>query len=134
LAVAAVDENRQRAEWSNYGEWVSLAAPGVGITSTFPVGLGAEGNSTPGYASWSGTSMSTPFVAGAAALAVEEAASAPNALRAGEMLVTYGDDISPLNPSPYAVGRHLNIGAAVNGLPTEPEPTAFTLFLPAVTR
>ncbi|WP_343404226.1 S8 family serine peptidase [Caldilinea sp.] len=134
LAVAAVDENRQRAEWSNYGEWVSLAAPGVGITSTFPVGLGAESNSTPGYASWSGTSMSTPFVAGAAALAVEEATIAPNALRADEMLVTYGDDISFFNPSPYAVGRHLNIGAAVDGLPTEPEPTAFTLFLPAVTR
>lgn len=42
LAVAAVDENRQRAEWSNYGSGSAWLAPGVGITSTFPVGLGAE--------------------------------------------------------------------------------------------
>ena len=54
LSVAAVDENRQRADWSNYGDWISLAAPGIGITSTFPLGYGADIGS-PGYASWSGT-------------------------------------------------------------------------------
>jgi subtilisin family serine protease len=135
LAVAAVDENRQRAVWSNYGEtWVDLAAPGVGITSTFPVGLGAETGATPGYAAWSGTSMATPFVAGAAALVVEQQSRVPGELTVAETLVKYGDDISALNPAPYVVGRHLNIAAAVNGLPTEPEPSAFSLYLPAVAR
>ena len=135
LAVAAVDENRQRAAWSNYGEtWVDLAAPGVGITSTFPVGLGVETGATPGYAAWSGTSMATPFAAGAAALAVEMRLLTAEELTAAEMLVEYGDDISALNPAPYGVGRHLNIAAAVDGLPTEPEPSAFNLYLPAVVR
>lgn len=138
LAVAAVTETRQRATWSNYGAWVSLAAPGEGITSTFPVGIGVETNTTPGYAIWSGTSMATPFAAGAAALAVEYAAVDNEEMTAAEMLTLRGDDITSLNPSPYLVGRHLNIGAAVDGLPTEPEPTptpsAVQVFLPTVTR
>ena len=138
LSVAAVTENRQRTTWSNYGAWVSLAAPGEGITSTFPLGLGAETDATPGYASWSGTSMATPFVAGAAALAVEYAALTEESITPAEQLVTHGDDISALNPAPFVVGRHLNIAAAVDGLPTEPEPTPapspVQLYLPAITR
>lgn len=80
--------------------------------------------------------MATPFVAGAAALTVEYAAVDNANMTAAEMLLLRGDDITSLNPSPYLVGRHLNIGAAVDGLPTEPEPTpsAVQVFLPAVTR
>lgn len=47
------------ATFSNYGRVVDLGAPGVSIYSTY------KNN---GYASMSGTSMSTPHVAGAAAL------------------------------------------------------------------
>lgn len=136
LAVAAVTETRERTTWSNYGDWVSLAAPGEGITSTFPLGVGAETDATPGYAVWSGTSMATPFAAGAAALAVEYTSLDAESLTAIEMLLLRSDDIASINPLP--VGRHLNIGAAVDGLPTEPEPTptpnTMQIFLPAVTR
>jgi subtilisin family serine protease len=55
IAVAATDHNDSRARFSNYGSWVDVAAPGVYIYSTLF-------NDT--YDSWSGTSMSTPTVAG----------------------------------------------------------------------
>ena len=59
IAVAATDQNDNKASFSNYGDWVDVAAPGVSILSTLP------NNS---YASWSGTSMACPHVAGIAAL------------------------------------------------------------------
>lgn len=59
FAVAATDSNDHRAQFSNYGPSIDLAAPGVGITST---------SSSNSYLSYEGTSMAAPLVSGAAAL------------------------------------------------------------------
>jgi thermitase len=58
IAVGATDESDKRADFSNFGDWVDVAAPGSFIMSTVPGG----------YEMMSGTSMATPAVAGLAGL------------------------------------------------------------------
>jgi|GEM_PF-2300168 len=61
MAVAATDKDDNRAWFSNYGDWVDVAAPGKGIYSTLRTGYGYYGNKD-------GTSMASPYVSGLAGL------------------------------------------------------------------
>jgi len=59
VSVAGTDQTDGWYSSSNYGDWIELSAPAVDIFSTLP------GNN---YGLFTGTSMSSAFVAGAAAL------------------------------------------------------------------
>lgn len=67
IAVASITNTGGLSSFSNYGATqVDLGAPGSGIYSSVPVS--SKGKIISGYANYSGTSMATPHVTGAAAL------------------------------------------------------------------
>ncbi len=103
-AVAATEHTDSRWSSSNYGATsVDLGAPGVGILSTIPGG---------GYASFNGTSMATPHVAGAAALVKARYPSA-TAYGLKALLMRTVDPNASLNGLTVTGGR-LNMNSAVS--------------------
>lgn len=68
IAVGSVGPNFKRAPYSNYGDWVDIAAPGGDITLSNGGVLSTITNGR--YAFNQGTSMSCPHVSGVAALVV----------------------------------------------------------------
>jgi subtilisin family serine protease len=59
LAVSSVEANNRKSTYANYGDFITVVAPGSGIRSTYYTG---------GYANWSGTSFAAPIVTAEAAL------------------------------------------------------------------
>ena len=88
IAVAAIDQTGQIANFSNYGIWVDIAAPGVSIYSTIP-------NGQWGYAS--GTSMAAPVVAGVSAL-VASLYPDFNSQQLMSAVIASGNPIDDVNP------------------------------------
>ncbi|MGI5240987.1 S8 family serine peptidase [Dactylosporangium sp. CA-139066] len=62
IAVAAHD-GKAICDWSNSGPWVTVAAPGADIVSTYI----NHSDFSSGWAAWSGTSFATPHVVAAIA-------------------------------------------------------------------
>lgn len=102
IFVAANDRNDQKASFSNWGTLVEIFAPGVDIYSTLP------SNS---YGLNSGTSMSTPHVAGALG-AIRAHNPGLTDRQALDRLILRADSKASLSAY-VANGKRLNLGAAI---------------------
>lgn len=106
IAAAATDNADQRASFSQYGKWVDVAAPGVKVYTTFPNHSNQLGKTNYDYGN--GTSMSAPFIAGAAGLIWSTTSDANgNGRRNDEVrdrIERYADDI-PGTGTLWSAGR-----------------------------
>jgi subtilisin family serine protease len=109
IAVAATDSNDDKATFSNYGDWVNLAAPGVDILSLRAGGT-SMGTTYGDYLTVaSGTSMACPHVAGACALLISTNPSLTSD-DVNDILTQTGD---PILPGICASNGRLNIFNAI---------------------
>lgn len=103
FAVAATDGNKNKASFSNYGDYIDVAAPGVSIASTYPHNQ---------YAALSGTSMASPHVTALAALI----RSVNPQLKNTEVMQIMRDtaqDIGPKGKDPYFGNGLIDVVAAL---------------------
>ncbi|MCK6557574.1 S8 family serine peptidase [bacterium] len=120
INVAATDQNDLKSDFSNYGSYVDVAAPGTDILSLYHNHSDAANDYV---ATVSGTSMATPIAASVAAL-IWSADPSQTAAQVRSRLQSTADNLDGLNPS-YAgklgAGR-VNAFRAIDGLGAPPTP------------
>ena len=110
ISVAAVNESLNPSWFSSYDSTVVVAAPGSNVTSTVPLAQAVNYNVL-GYNSFSGTSMASPVVAGAAALLLESGVK-PSEVE--NVLVASATDIAPSGFDPFTGYGVINFAKMFN--------------------
>lgn len=98
ISVASTTAEADKASYSNYNDLVDISAPGDDVSSAYPDGR---------YSSASGTSMSTPIVAGAIALILERQ---PDVVAAESVYALLESTSGPLSLSDPALEGMLGAG------------------------
>ena len=96
IAVASITSTGQRSSFSNYGALIDIAAPGSSIVSTLNAGTTTPGAES--YATYSGTSMAAPHVAGVIAL-LQSVAPAPKTPSEVETIIKNNFRPFPVTPT-----------------------------------
>jgi Subtilase family len=106
ISVGAVDARGEHLDFSNYGTYLSLTAPGYAVNAAWP------GNR---YATISGTSASAPIVSGAIAATMSSGrGQTMSASRAAEIVMANADEAGIPGPdSEYGFGI-LNMARVMN--------------------
>jgi hypothetical protein len=116
VAVAATTNTDELASFSSYGPTsVHLGAPGVSVLSTTTLNT---------YSYFSGTSMATPHVSGAAALVLSQGYLSVSALKS-KLLSSV--DVIPSLSGRTTTGGRLNLCKAITGCGGPPPAPDFTL-------
>lgn len=96
IGTVATNREDRKAQFSNFGSWTDVAAPGVGLVSLFP---------RRALATWSGTSFASALVSGAAAVVIS-AKPAADFNDVVDAILESADPIDDLNP-----GFHRELGS-----------------------
>jgi hypothetical protein len=98
ICVAATNNRDTKANYSTFGTWVDIAAPGGDYNDLWHSQI-LSTTVNGGYAFDHGTSMACPHVTGVAALIASKLAGKASASDVRDILLSTTDDIDSLNPN-----------------------------------
>ena len=103
VAVSATDGSDNPASFTNFGNWITVAAPGTSIYTTTNGG---------GYGNWQGTSFSAPQVAALAALLFSRNPALTNQ-KVVDLIKNNADDLGATGFDPYYGWGRINVYRAL---------------------
>lgn len=125
IAVSSTDSNDSLSFFSNYGNWINVAAPGRNLYTTYNNGA---------YAGFSGTSAAAPVVSGIAALVLSANPGLTNS-QVKSIIEKNADDLGTAGFDPYygwgRVNAYKAVLAAINTAPPQADTVKPTVSITA---
>jgi subtilisin family serine protease len=108
IAIGSTDENDKKSTFSNYGDWITVSAPGTNILSTLPTYMSPNG-----YGKMSGTSMAAPLVTGLVGL-IRSQSKGLSPAETAKILKAGSDDLGDAGFDKYFGAGRINASKTLN--------------------